>query len=94
MEFKDYLYYAGAGFLAVIYRVSKETGKSARYFLSLVFLALFMSVVIAPAISEYYNLTVRMTSALSGFLVLFGTTILDVIEKRLPSKLNEKIDSL
>jgi hypothetical protein len=94
MDFKDYLYYAGAGLLALIYKILKETGKSARYFLSLSVLALFMSMVIAPAISEYYELSVRMTSGLSGCLVLFGTTVLDVVEKRLPSKLNDKIDSL
>ncbi len=94
MEFKDYLYYAGAGFIALIYRVSRETGKSARYFLSLIILAVFMSIIVAPAISEYLKLTVRMTSLLSGFLVLFGNIIVDVVEKRLPTKLNEKIDKL
>jgi hypothetical protein len=94
MEFKNYLYYAASGLLALIYLILKETGKSARYFLSLTILALFMSMVIAPAISEYYELSVTMTSGLSGILVLFGTTILDVVEKKLPKKLNEKIDKL
>jgi hypothetical protein len=94
MEFKNDFYYVGSALLVLLYRILKETGKSARYFLSLSVLALFMSMVIAPAISEYYELSVRMTSGLSGCLVLFGTTILDVIEKRLPSKLNDKIDKL
>ena len=94
MGFKDYLWYAGSGFLALLYIISKETGKSARYVLSLIILTLFMSMIIAPAVSEYYELSLRMSSALSGCLVLFGTTILDVIQKRLPGKLNEKIDNL
>lgn len=94
MQFENYLYYVIAGFIALIYRVSKETGKSARYYLSLIILAIFMSVVIAPAISEYLRLSVRITSGLSGFLVLFGNIIVDVVEKRLPIKLNEKIDSI
>lgn len=94
MEFKNDFYYVGSALLVLLYRILKETGKSARYFFSLAVLALFMSMVIAPAISEYYALSVRMTSGLSGCLVLFGTTILDIVEKRLPSKLNEKIDKL
>jgi hypothetical protein len=94
MEFKDYLYYAGAGLLALLYKVLKETGKSARYFATQAVLAIFMCMVLAPAISEYYELSVRMTSGLSGILVLFGSKILDVIEKKLPEKINEKIDKI
>ena len=87
MEFKDYLWYAGAGLLALLYKVLKETGKNARYFATLAVLALFMSMVIAPAISEYFSLSVRMTSGISGILVLFSTTILSTMEEKLKDKI-------
>lgn len=94
MEFKDYLYYAGAGLLALLYKLLKETGKNARYFATQAVLAIFMCMVLAPAISEYYGLTVRMTSGLSGLLVLFGSKLLDILEQKLPQKLNDKIKKL
>jgi hypothetical protein len=94
MDFKNNLIIAFPALLALLYRLVKDTGKSARYFLSLIILAIFMSLIIVPAISEYYSLSLRMTSGLSGILVLFAPTIIDIIEKRLPQKLNEKIDKL
>ncbi len=94
MRFEDNLYYAGAGLLALLYKVLKETGKSARYFATQSVLAIFMCLVLAPAISEYYELSLRMTSGLSGLLVLFGSKFLDILEQKLPQKLNDKINKL
>jgi len=94
MEFKNYLFYAGAALIALFARIYRETGKSAKYFVSLAALALFISMVVAPAISEWLVLSVKMTSFVSGMLVLFGNTIVDVIDRKLPKKLDEKIDKL
>jgi hypothetical protein len=94
MEFKDYLYYAGAGLLALLYKVLKETGKNARYFATQAVLALFMCMVLAPALSEYFTLSVRMTSGISGLLVLFGSKILDVLEEKGIQKIKDKIENL
>ena len=94
MDYKEYLYYAAAGFLALLYKVFRETGKSARYFASQAILAIFISVFLAPAIAEYYQLSIRMASGLSGLLVMFGSNLLDVVEKRLAKKIEEKIDKI
>jgi uncharacterized membrane protein YgaE (UPF0421/DUF939 family) len=94
MDYKEYLWYVSAGFIAMLYKVFKETGKSARYFTSQAILAIFISVFLAPAIAEYYGLTIRMASGLSGILVLFGSNLLDVLEKKLVKKLEEKIDKI
>lgn len=94
MEFKDQLYLAGAALIALLIRIVKEQGKSARYYVYLILVAILMSMFIAPAIAEEFKLSIKMTSLLSGFLVLFGNTIVDVIDKKLPNKLNEKIDKL
>ena len=94
MEFKNYLFYAGAALLALIFRIYNSTGKSAKYLASLAALALFSSMFVAPAISEYLVLSVKMTSFVSGMLVLFGNTIIHVIDKKLPGKLSEKIDKI
>jgi hypothetical protein len=94
MEFKEQLYVAGAALVALLIRVVKEQGKSARYYVYLILVAIFMSMFLAPAIAEKMNLSIKMTSLLSGFLVLFGATIVDVIDKKLPNKLEEKIDNI
>jgi hypothetical protein len=94
MDIKNNLIIAFPALLALLYRLVTDTGKSARYFLSLIILAIFMSMVIAPAAGEHYDLSLRMTSGLSGILVLFAPTIIDIIEKKLPQKLNDKIDKL
>jgi len=87
MEFKDYLYSVSVGALILLYKVLKEKGKSARYFATQAVLVIFLSCVIAPAVSEYFQLTLRMTCGLSGLLALFSTTILDTIEAKLKDKI-------
>jgi hypothetical protein len=87
MEFKEYLYSVSAAALILLYKVFNEKGKSARYFAAQAVLAIFLSVVIAPAASEYLQLSLRMTCGLSGLLVLFSTSIVSTMEAKLKDKI-------
>lgn len=93
IDFREVVWLLGSAFLALIYIVLKDAKTSARHIAALSVMALFISVFLVPAVAEYYELTTKMSSGLSGLLVLFGTKIIDALNKKIPEKIKEKIDN-
>lgn len=92
MKIEEYLILAGAGGLVTAYKllsnkmekiVPKEIAKKS-------ILSIIISVLIVPAIMEYYKFSLTIGIAIVGFINLF----VEIILKKLESKIENKIDQL
>ena len=92
MKIEQYLILAGAGILVTVYKMlSAEMDKIIpAEILKKSLLALIVSVLIVPAVMEYFKLSITIGIALASVMNLF----IELLMKKFAKKLEEKIDEL
>lgn len=92
MKIEEYLVLAGAGGLVTIYKLLTQQMEKIIPFeiIKKAILGLIISVLIVPALMEYFQLSLTIGIALTSVINMF----VEVIMKKLERKIEEKIDNL
>jgi hypothetical protein len=67
---------------------------SAKIIASKVILSIIIAMFFVPAIMDWFNLSLQIGLGLAALLAMISEQVVDIIEKTIPKKLNDKIDKL
>jgi hypothetical protein len=92
MKIEEYLALAGAGGLATLYKImSSEMEKIVPLaVMKKSLLSLIISILIVPALMEYFKLSLTVGIAITSGINLF----VEIIMKKLEKKIEDKIDNI
>ena len=94
MDFKNYLFLSLAALLTTIFKLLKGANMSAKIIASKVILSIIIAMFFVPAIMDWFNLSLQIGLGLAALLTMISEQVVDIIEKTIPKKLNDKIDKL
>ncbi len=94
MDFKNYLFLSAAALLTTIFKVLKGFDMSAKIIASKVILSIIIAMFFVPAIMDWMNFSLQIGLGLAALLTMISEQVVDIIEKTIPKKLNDKIDKL
>ena len=94
MEFKQYIIMAVGGIVTTAFKLLRGQDYTTKNIAMKILIGLIISVMIIPAVMEYFNLSVKIGLALTCFSTMCSEALIDIVEKKLPKKLEDKIDSL
>jgi len=94
MEFKNYLFLTIAAIFTTAFKILRGVNMSAKIIASKVIFSIIIAVFFIPAIMEWFKLSLQVGLGLAALLTMISEQIVDIIEKTIPKKLNDKIDKL
>lgn len=94
MDFKNYLFLALAGIFTTGFKLLKGNDRSARNIALKVMIALIIALFFIPAIMEWFDISIRIGLGITALFTMISEQVVDIIEKKIPQKLNDKIDNL
>jgi hypothetical protein len=98
MDYKSYIYLAGAGLLVTSYKVFKNISEGIRLkvaqIITEILLALIISLLIVPKIMLFMGWGIEGGMAINAVLNIFSKFILMALEKAIPKKIEDKIGNL
>ena len=94
MDFKNYLFLSLAGIFTTGFKLLKGNDHSARNIALKVMIALIIALFFIPAIMEWFDLSIKIGLGLTALFTMISEQVVDIIEKKVPQKLNDKINRL
>jgi uncharacterized membrane protein YagU involved in acid resistance len=94
MEFKNYLFLTIAAIFTTAFKILRGVNMSAKIIASKVIFSIIISVFFVPAIMDWFGLSLQVGLGLAALLTMISEQVVDIIEKTIPKKLNDKIDKL
>ena len=94
MDFKNYLFLTVAAIFTTAFKVLRGHDLSAKTIAMKLILAIIIAVFFVPAIMEWFDLSLRVGLGLAALLTMISEQVVDIIEKKIPEKINQKIDKV
>lgn len=91
MNHKEYLALLFAGLFTAAFKILKENTKGARSITVSVMVSIIIVIFLVPAIMEYFEFSLRVGLGLASSMTLISEKIIDLIEKKLPDKINNTL---
>lgn len=94
MNYKEYIYLVIAGLFTAAFKLIRENTSEARTIALSVMVSILVVVFMVPALMDYFKLSLRIGLGLAVTLTLISDKLIYLLEKKLPKKLEDKIDKL